>query len=308
LPLSVIIPTHAPHPGRLRRTLAGLKAQTLPASAWELLIVDNASPREVDLSDHAGHAPVQARVVREPQLGLTWARRRGFADARGEYVVLVDDDNVLAPDYLANVLARFGAHPRVGAMGGRCIPEFEATPAPWVREFDGLLACRDLGEAEMISTGLRNPRTGRNEYPLFAPVGAGMALRKAAVQRWLADSASSLLPDRRGRELTSGGDNDIILTMLQHDWEVAYFPELMLQHLIPAGRTDRSYLARLNRGIASSWMQVLSRHDANPWPALPGWSIPFRQAKAWFSHRAWAGPAEYVRWQGACGHFAGRRK
>ena len=308
LELSVIVPTHAPHLGRLRRTLAGLKAQTLAPSTWELLIVDNASPRGVNLAECAPDVPAQARVLNEPQLGLTWARRHGFSAAQGECVVLVDDDNVLAPDYLANVLARFGRHPRVGAMGGRCLPEFETMPAPWVREFDGLLACRDLGDAAMISEELRNAQTGHNEYPLFAPVGAGMALRRSAVQPWLADSASGQLPDRRGRELTSGGDNDIILTVLRQGWKVAYFPELVLQHLIPAGRTERGYLARLNRGIASSWMQVLSRHDANPWPPIPGWSVPFRQGRAWFSYRAWAGPAEYIRWQGACGHFEGRRK
>ncbi|MCC5022267.1 MAG: glycosyltransferase [Candidatus Synoicihabitans palmerolidicus] len=41
--LSVIISTHNPNPGRLRRTLRALRDQDLPATAWETLIVDNAS-------------------------------------------------------------------------------------------------------------------------------------------------------------------------------------------------------------------------------------------------------------------------
>ena len=41
--VSVIIPTHNPDPGRLRRTLLGLRAQTLPAAAWEAVLVNNAS-------------------------------------------------------------------------------------------------------------------------------------------------------------------------------------------------------------------------------------------------------------------------
>lgn len=40
--------------------------------------------------------------------------------------------------------------------------------------------------------------------------------------------------------------------------------------------------------------------------ATDGRPVPLHQLKAWFAHRAWRGPTEYIRWQGACGHFAGR--
>src|SRR5207253_8452559 len=45
LPLTVILPTRNPHPERLRRTLAGLAAQTLAPTQWEVLVIDNASDR-----------------------------------------------------------------------------------------------------------------------------------------------------------------------------------------------------------------------------------------------------------------------
>lgn len=303
--LSVIIPTHNPDAARLARTLAGLDAQTLAPSRWELLVVDNASSPALDLAVHARVAPANARLVHEPELGLTAARRRGLTEARGACIVLVDDDNVLAPDYLEHVLALFAAHPQLGAAGGKSVPEFESPPAPWVREFDGLLACRDRGDAAQIATQLRDDARGRNEYPPCAPIGAGMALRRSAVQPWL-DQPNSSLPDRRGAALTSGGDNDIVLTVLAHGWHVGYFPQLSLTHLIPTARVQRDYLARLNRGIAKSWIQVLTKHAACPWSAIPPWTVPLRKLKAWFNYRAWAGPAEFIRWQGACGHFEGQ--
>ncbi len=296
--LTVVIPTHNPNPGRLRRTLAGLRAQTLPAEQWETLLVDNASVTAAVVSELAG--PASLRLVPEPQLGLTHARRRGFTEARGDLIVMVDDDNVLAPDYLAQVLALFAANPRMGALGGRSLPEFEQAPAPWwAPEFDGLIACRDLGNAPLTASDAK-------EYPLCAPIGAGMALRRAAVQAWLDDPAAGQLTDRRGDELTSGGDNDIVLAILRAGWAVGYFPGLALTHLIPAGRVQPDYLARLNRGIAKSWMQVLRKHGVNPWPPIAPWTVPLRRLKAWFTHRAWTGPAAYIRWQGACGHFEGR--
>jgi GT2 family glycosyltransferase len=288
--------------------LAALKAQTLPAARWEALLVDNASAPPVESAAPAENFPADFRVVCEPQLGLTAARQRGFREAHGEFAVLVDDDNVLAPDYLANVLALFAAHPRIGALGGRSVPEFEHPPAPWAREFDGLIACRDLGAVPQISQGLRNATSGRNDYPPFAPIGAGMALRRAAWADWLDAQREQpgLVTDRRGGELTSGGDNDIVLCAMRAGWEVGYFPSLSLTHLIPASRLDAAYLARLNRGIQKSWMQVLTLHEANPWPPLTPVGAALRKAKAWFTCRAWAGPAERIRWQGACGHFEGR--
>lgn len=306
LVISVLIPAHNPHPGRLQRTLRALRAQTLSPDQWETVLVDNASDPALAPADWTVHGPANLRLVAEPATGLSHARRRGFLAGTGEFFVLVDDDNELAPDYLAEVRRLLEAHPKVGVLGGRSLPEFETPPEPWVREFDGLIACRDLGTAPLVSTGLRQPATGRNDYPLFAPIGAGMALRRAAAQAWLGQAPDSSLPDRKGGELSSGGDNDIVLAAMEAGWEAAYFPSLRLTHLIPAFRTTRDYLGRLNRGIQRSWMQVLAKHDASPWAPLAPGSVRLRCAKAWFTHRAWSSPAAHVRWQGACGHFEGR--
>ena len=146
----------------------------------------------------------------------------------------------------------------------------------------------------------------RSQYPdQAAPIGAGMAIRREAAGQWLADSADTSLSDRRGAELTSGGDNDIVFALLKRGWAVGYFPELTLKHLIPARRLTVDYLARINHGIQKSWVQVLAKYDACPWSPIPGWTVPLRQFKAWFTHRAWAGLAAHVRWRGACGQFDG---
>lgn len=273
---------------------------------WECLLVDNASTSALRPADWLNYGPANLRVIVEPELGLSHARRRGFTVAQGSLLVLVDDDNVLAPDYLAQVIRVFSTHPRLGAIGGKSLPEFETPPAIWVREFDGLLACRDLGTEPILATQLWHEQSHRNEYPLCAPIGAGMALRREAAQAWLDAGGPAGLPDRRGNSLSSSGDNDIILCAMTTGWAVGYFPTLQLTHLIPAARTTPAYLARLNRGIQESWMRVLTRHRVNPWPSIAPATVWLRQIKAWFAYRAWSGPPAYIRWQGACGHFEGR--
>lgn len=304
--ISVIIATHCPNRIRISRTLAALRAQTLATGSWETIVVDNASRPAVDLAAFGDLVPANARVVIEPQLGLSHARRRGFAEAQGDIAVLVDDDNLLVSDYLAHVRALFAAHPRVGAIGGRSLPEFECPPPEWTGEFHDLLALRDLGTQPLLSSGLHPAGAATKCYPRFAPVGAGMAIRRTAWTAWLQSAGHLALSDRRGAELTSAGDNDIILCSMEAGWEVGYFPELSLTHLIPASRMKTDYLARLNRGIQKSWVQVLARHDANPWGPISRAGARLRMAKAWLDHRAWRSPAARIRWQGACGHFEGR--
>jgi glycosyltransferase involved in cell wall biosynthesis len=300
----VTISTHNPHVGRLRRTLDGLRAQTLPHEQWDFVLVDNASAdpalcRGFDLGWHP-----RGRLVREERLGLTYGRLAGLAASDAPLVLFVDDDNVLIPSFVEDVANLFDQHPKVGALGGKVIPEYEVEPEPWVQEFAGCLALRDLGDEPGISV----PKTPRT-YPDYAPVGAGMAVRRAAIAPWVevhADPNHTAVTGRCGKNLTSGEDNDIILTILGAGWEVGYFPQLRLAHLIPSGRLTRDYVARLNHAIARSWVQVLALHGIRPWTPVAPWTVRLRKWRAYWSYRAWRDAASYVRWRGACGNFEGR--
>jgi glycosyltransferase involved in cell wall biosynthesis len=309
LAVSAVIPAHNPNGGRLRATLGGLRKQSLPPENWETLLVDNASSAFPPKGEWAEAAPANLRVIAEPKLGLTSARLAGIRAAQGTIIVMVDDDNVLDPNYLAEVVRIFSLDGRLGAAGGKSLPVFESSPAPWQGEFLSLLALRDLGESELVARSFRPDGATLNEYPPFAPVGAGMALRREAALAWMdavdRDPRRSRF-DRSGLDLVSGGDNDIVMTLLEQGWTVGYFPTLSLGHLIPAARLDPGYLARLNRAIQRSWVQVLGLHGANPWPGIARWTVPLRQVKAYFVHKAWQTPVGRIRWQGACGHFEGR--
>src|ERR1700722_8904228 len=132
--LSVIICTHNPRRDYLQRVLDALKAQTLPKEQWELLLIDNASKEPVagrfDLSWQA-----QGRHVREDEVGLTAARLRGIKDSKSELLLFVDDDNVLAVDYLEQAVKIGRSMEFIGAWGGCIEHEFEIVPPEWTRPF-----------------------------------------------------------------------------------------------------------------------------------------------------------------------------
>jgi glycosyltransferase involved in cell wall biosynthesis len=304
--ISVIICTHNPRIDYLNYVLDALRSQSLAFTEWELLVIDNASQQPLtatlDLTWHP-----QAQVICEERLGLTNARLRGYQEAQGDLLVYVDDDNVLDPNYLAHVSKIFADHSGLGAIAGRSVPQFEREPAPWIQEFSTILALRDFGDAPLICSE-RLGNVMHQPYPEFAPAGIGLSLRRQAflsyVQRALGDR-THLAFGRTGKQLTSGEDNDIILTLLNAGWDVGYFPQLQLTHLIPVNRLQQRYLARLNRATCRSWVQVLAVHGIQIWQAIAPWTVLPRQIKAFITYQAWKDAASYIRWRGACGTFEG---
>jgi len=238
--LSVCICTHNPRREYLTRVLAALAAQTLDPETWELLLVDNHSGEPVatwvDLSAFS-----HARIVSEADLGLTNARIKGVRESSGRTMVFVDDDNVLALDYLEQARRIMAEKPFLGAIGGKCRGEFESPPPPWSWFYFPYLAVTDHGDHALYIYH-------RNTYLQWYPIGAGLVIRRpfaeAYIDQILGDPERRKL-DRRGRSLSSAGDIDMVLTVMDGGSAIGFFPELGLTHLIPRERLALSYLRRM---------------------------------------------------------------
>ncbi|MBA3848428.1 MAG: family 2 glycosyl transferase [Opitutus sp.] len=303
--LSAVICTYAPRADYLLRVIGSYAAQTLPSAERELIIVDSGSP--VPLSGRSDlPLPAGTRLLRTARPGLALARLTGIRAAAGDCIAALDDDTVMEPDYLAAGLDHLDRNPRCASVSGRLRGEFESPPPAWIGEFHTLLALRDLGERIITAEFPAGEPPGN--YPDCAPLGANLSRRDVCLDyfsAWERDASRRTL-GRNAGSLASGEDNDFALFVLKSGRSVAYLPAMRLLHLIPARRLDPDYLARLNHASQRTWTHVLLMNGISPWPAIPRWTVPLRQAKAWFSCRAWNGPVERIRWRGACGHFEGR--
>lgn len=306
--ISVIVCTHNPRKDYFRRTIEAIRAQTMPLNNWELVIVNNASSN-VDIFQHQDLSwHPSACIVEEARLGLTWARIRGIRASLSDIIIFFDDDNVPDPEYIKNVAHIFERDPMLGAAGGKSIPEFEEKPEPWIMKFSGCLAIRDLGDKEILFYSDSGFKT-KPQYPSCAPIGAGLAIRRKLAENYITkiiDNKTRLLLGRAGKLLTSGEDNDIVLTILEARFGVGYFPQLKLRHLIPKKRLTRSYLAQLNYASYRSWVTVLDVHGIRPWSKVSRWSVGLRKIKAYLQCRAWSGAKAYVEWRGLCGQYEAR--
>ena len=237
--ISVIICTHNPRPAYLRRTLDALRGQTLPRDRWELLFVDNASKDSLaDKWDISWHP--HGCHLREDEIGLTAARLRGVRESTGELLVFVDDDNVLDPHYLERSAAIPTRYPWLGVFGcGALEPEFQVPPPP---ELDSRLALLAL---RTVPRPVWSNNTKDYEY---LPWGAGLCVSRRVslvYQELLARLNVTDVLDRRGRQLTCGGDDLFSWAALRDGKGFGLFPELRLTHLISEGRLSRRYFLRL---------------------------------------------------------------
>ncbi|HUF28157.1 MAG TPA: glycosyltransferase [Gemmatimonadaceae bacterium] len=151
----------------LRRALEHLRRLAIPPElAWELLIVDNngADDTEHVVANVAAALPV--RMVREPRPGLSHARNRAIDEAGGDYVIWIDDDVLVEPQWLAAYVDAFGRWPDAALFGGPIAPQFDARPPRWARHVlpraGGVFGLLDLGPnpVELEIEGLRIPFGG----------------------------------------------------------------------------------------------------------------------------------------------------
>lgn len=109
--ISIVTPVYNVDPQWLARCIESVRAQSYPH--WQLCLHDDASTRADTRRALRGWATVDPRIV------VTWSRRNGgisaasnaaLAQASGDFVALLDNDDELDPDALLEVAALLGRH------------------------------------------------------------------------------------------------------------------------------------------------------------------------------------------------------
>jgi GT2 family glycosyltransferase len=179
----LVVTTHA-RPDALACVLEAVAAQSAPPD--ELVIAEDGTNRETAqvVGRHAAAAPYPVRHVRQPHQGFRAGRIRNAAVACTdcEYVVLLDGDMVVHPQFLADHRAL--ARPGCWSQGVRIRLDADATrrlidrsgrlPRPW---------SRGLGLARR-AYALRWPGLAR---PLRSPANAVVAVKACNQGFWRRD-------------------------------------------------------------------------------------------------------------------------
>ena len=213
----------------LRQTLSCMVRQDYPADRWELLVIDNNSSDDTkDVVTSFVTANPSPRRILEARQGLDYGRNRAIEEARGDLVVLVDDDILVEPDWLTQLIAPFSsesAH-KIGVVGGEVVPVFPDGIPKWQKGSHRPLGFRaDPGPLP----------------PNQAPVGANFAFPKWVFVRF---GMFDTRLDRQGSRLFGGGDSQMIRRLRAVGLEAWFVPDAKVQHQISAERLTLGYALR----------------------------------------------------------------
>lgn len=133
---SVVMPVYNPPLTLLKEAVASVEAQSYPH--WELCIADDASPNpkvRAYLAELAHTNPRVKLVLRETNGHISAASNSALGLATGEFVALLDHDDLLAPHALLHMATSINQHPnakllysdedKIDAQGHRHDPHFK---------------------------------------------------------------------------------------------------------------------------------------------------------------------------------------
>jgi GT2 family glycosyltransferase len=130
--LSVVVATHN-RGALLRQLLESLARQTLSPTRFEVVVVDDgSSPPAADALGGLS-VPFGFTLLQQAQSGAATARHLGIGTARGDVVVVIDDDMLLPEDFLAEHLR---AHEQgAEVVLGNILPSPEIDSMPLFERF-----------------------------------------------------------------------------------------------------------------------------------------------------------------------------
>ena len=220
--ISLVICTYN-RSGYLPGSLESINLQTIDKDLFEVVVIDNASTDDTAhiVQKYIDQNPqVNIRYVYEQNKGLSFARNRGIAEAKSTLIAYVDDDVILTPDYLKELIVFFDQHPQAAGAGGKVIPKYESGSEPvWMSKY---LA----GFVGNVNHGTEIKRfTPEMKYP----AGCNMIYKKEILLK-----AGGFNNDLKFRS----DDKYIFYKVREVSGEIYYLPDAWLYHYIDSYRLD----------------------------------------------------------------------
>jgi succinoglycan biosynthesis protein ExoM len=263
--ISVCICTYR-RPLPLLRLLTELRGQhTEGLFTYSIVIVDNDRLRsaELPIRDFALSCPIPIKYCVEPQQGIARARNTVIANADGDIIAFIDDDEFPTKSWLLN-LFRTCEHYGAAGVLGPVKRHFDEQPPKWLLK-------GNFYERPTHPTGFCiAAKEGRTGNLLF---------RKDLVE----GNEPPFRPEFR-----AGEDSDFIARMIQKGHRFVWCNEAVTYEVIPPARWSRTYMLRkaLLRGSCTLFHSAFGPRDiAKSAIAVPVYTLCLPLAAVLGQHR-----------------------
>ncbi|MBN2109294.1 MAG: glycosyltransferase family 2 protein [Deltaproteobacteria bacterium] len=248
--LSVIVCTYN-RSDLLMEALQSLTCQTAPLTAFEVLVVNNGSTDATQqIAEDFCERFENFHVVIEPQQGLSYARNRGFKEAKTPWVSYLDDDARARPDFAERIIHTVENF-SFDCVGGVYLPWYKYGKPLWFRDEYGTNG-RLLDETGVLHKG---------------EISGGVSAFKKSVLEQLGGFPTSL--GMTGNKIAYGEETLLQVRMRKKGFVIGFDPGLLVDHIMPLQKMTVRWL------LKSAYRHGLACWDA--YEQRPLWRRVFKR-------------------------------
>lgn len=232
----------------LPKAIASAAAQTLPAEAYRIIVVDN-SPDHARAramgKKYASIANLTYLVEETP--GLSNARNVSARECGTEFIAYMDDDAIASKGWLEEIVSAFDQFgPSAAIVGGRVDPIWSVPRPPWLH--DSMLA-----SLSVINWGGERRIAAPNEW--FAGTNISFRTRQILDHGCFATNLGRI---GSGASLLSNEEVHLVERIRGAGGKLVYAPAASVDHLAEPARLTRTWFRK-----RAAW-QAMSDYMMNP--------------------------------------------
>ena len=240
--ISILICTHNSSK-LIEKTLSYLLKQKVHSSIpWEIVLVDNAcTDGTAQIAKSFWKSDVPFKIISEPKPGVAYARVTGMNACQYAYIAFIDDDNWVEENWVETAFHAMQSHPDVSAIGGPSEAVFESRAPEWFARY-----------SQNYAVGEQYHKAGEITELNKLLWGAGLVLRKDAWDYLYEHGYEPIHEARKGKNLYSGEESEILILFKLMGSALFYNPELKIKHFMTTRRLDWKYYLRLKKSFGAS--------------------------------------------------------
>lgn len=134
-----------------------LIAQNFPREDFEIIIINNNSTDNTEevIEKYIEENPeTNIKYYYVPRPGQVYARQIGILAAKNEILSFTDDDGILSPEWLKEIVRVFEMREDVVGVAGKINIRWDETPPEWIYEYENYLGKLDYGDKIKFEVGM----------------------------------------------------------------------------------------------------------------------------------------------------------
>ena len=248
--LSIVIATYN-NVSSLERTLRSVAVQDADKSIWECVVVNNGSTDDTAkrvVAFAKEHGDINIKLVDEPQQGLSYARNRGIAESKGQFIAFIDDDETINEGFVSAYIDLFRNHGAFVGSGAMKVC-YETARPKWMSYYTEKMIANPLDLGSDIITITRT----------ITPTGGNMAFNREVFNLY-GNFDTNL--GRKGEVLFGGEENDLFDRIRDLGERIFYTPHAVAYHHISDKKLTAEYFDRLSYGVGVSKRLRAEKRDS----------------------------------------------